>query len=69
MAIDEAGRDDEALRVQRPRGRRPNAPDLDDPTSRDTHIAAIAGGPRAIDDRSLANDQIKGHGVLSSSNE
>ncbi len=61
VAIDEAGRHDQAVRVDAALRRRPNAADLDDAPIRNADIGAVATHARAIDDGAVANDEIQ-HG-------
>jgi len=65
VAIDEARRDDQAVRIDGALGHRSDASDLDDPAVLDADVPTIARGARAVDDRPLANDQIQPHGALS----
>ena len=65
VAVDEARRDDQAVGVDRALGDRGHASDLDDAPAGDSHVAAVAGGTRAIDDRSVADQEIESHGATS----
>src|SRR2546425_9596073 len=63
VAVDEARRGDQAVGVERALRHRSDAPDLDDPAVLDSDVTAIARGARAVDDRSVADQQIQTHGV------
>src|SRR5262249_58124177 len=61
VAVDEAGRDDEAVGVDHPLGRRAQAPHLDDAALPDAYVALIAWRARAVHDRSVADQEIEPH--------
>src|SRR5262245_66688201 len=55
VAVDEAGRDDEAVGVDDPLRHRRHVSDLDDAALPDTDVAPVAWRTRAVHDRSIAD--------------
>ena len=61
VIVDEAGGDDPAVGVDRPRGRAAQFADLDDLAVLDPDIAAEGRHPRAVDDAAVLDQQIIRH--------
>ncbi len=61
VAVDEARRDDQSIRIDGASGHRLDAADLDDLAIGDAHVGREAGLARAIDDRAATDHQIEGH--------
>jgi hypothetical protein len=61
--VDEAGRHERAVGVDRAVRRARDAADRDDPVALDRNVAGESGSARPVDDGAAADHEIVGHGL------